>query len=198
MFQIPNKTSRENVTSNNLGQHPVRQKTYSLTKQHLIYLLILVTTLLHGQTPKNDSVKKYEYEVCVYKKGKIGQVIKNQTIGIGDTTTAFIGGQVIEKKEPVPFVNVSFTNSSGQKVGTYTDNEGYYKIHLKKGNYVVSYKYIGYTEFKIEEVKLDSGQMQEIIVDLGTAQGYHSYLLSFKKPLSDKELKKLEKKLSDD
>ena len=153
---------------------------------------------MHGQNPKNDSVKEYEYKVCVYKKGKAGQVVKNHTIGIGDTTIAFISGHVLEKKEPVPFVNISFTNSSGQKVGAISDSDGYYKIHLKKDVYEISYQYVGYKEFIIEKVKLGSGQMQEIIVDLGTAPGYHNYLLSFKKPLSDKELKKLEKKLSDE
>lgn len=179
-------------------RHSVRQKTYQLTKNNLIYLLILCATLANGQVSKNDSVKEYEYKIYVYKKGKTGQVIKNRTTGIGDTTIAFVSGQVLEKNEPVPFVNVSFTNSSGQKSGAISDIDGYYKIHLKKDIYEISYQNVGYNEFNIKKFKLGSGQMQEIIVDLGTASGYHNYLLSFKKPISDKELKKLEKKLSDE
>jgi len=169
-----------------------------LTKNHLIYFLILVTTFAYGQVSKKDSIKEYEYKICVYKKGRAGQIIKNQTIGIGDTTIAFVSGQVFETKEAVPFVNISFTNSSGQKVGTITDNDGYYKINLKKDIYDISYQYLGNKEFNIKKIKLGSGQMQEIIIDLGIAPGYYNYLLSFKKPLSDKELKKLEKKLSDE
>jgi hypothetical protein len=168
-----------------------------LTNKYLIFLLIFLTTLVHGQVPKTDYVKPYEYEVCVYKKGKSGQVLKNSTIGFSDTTVAFISGQVFEKKEPLSFAVVSFTNSIGQIIEVVTDIDGKYRTQLTAGTYKIYYCYLG-CKLKIDKIKLVSGQIQELNVDIGIESGYCNYLFSFKKPQSEKDLRRLRKKLSDD
>ena len=196
-FQIRPIFRLENVTSNNRGRLSVRQKTFRLTKKSIIFFLF-ISTLTFGQNSTQDKKKDFEYEVCVYKKGKAGQILKNHQIGISDTTFAFVSGQVLEKKEPVPFVNITFTNSSGQKSGTLTDTNGRYQIHLNKGEYDITYQNLGFNDVEVKNLKLGAGQMQEIIIDVGIAPGYYNYQLSFKKPMTDKQLEKIRQKLSDE
>jgi hypothetical protein len=150
-----------------------------------------------GQIAKIDTAKVYEYEICVFKNAKPGRIIKNQTIGIADTTVAYISGRVYEKQDSIPFANISLTNSSGQKFGTQTDINGNYKLCIPKGKYSFLIQYIGHNDFIIKKLKLGTGQMQELIIDIGTGGGFHTYGIFSKKPLTDKELKAKEKKLAD-
>jgi hypothetical protein len=188
-----------NVTSNNRGRISVRQKIFRLTKKLIIFLIALGSTKTFGQISSADTTKEIEYEICVFKKSKPGQVVKNHSIGIADTIVAYVSGQVFEKKdEPTPYVNISFTNSSGRITGVVTDVNGKYSICLDKGEYTVKFKYLGFEDVTINKLKLGTGQMQEIIVDLGWAGGYYTYVIPSKKPLTEKEIKAKTKELTDE
>lgn len=169
-----------------------------MTKGLLIFLLAFVSTSGFGQVTKSDSTKKFVYEICVFRKAKPGHVIKNETVGIGDTIVAFVSGQVREKDEQIAFTNVSFTNSHGKVFGTQTDINGNYKIVLNKNTYSVKFFALAYNELKIDRLKLGTGQMQEITVDLGAGGGFHTFEVTFDHKPTEKELKTKEKELTDD
>ena len=169
-----------------------------MTKGLFIFLLAFVWTSTFGQTTKSDSTKKFVSEICVFRKAKPGHIIKNETYGIGDTIVAFVHGQVREKDEPIAFTNISFTNSQGQVFGTQTDIDGNYKITLNKNTYSVKFFALAYNELKIDKLKLGTGQMHEITVDLGAGGGFHTYEVTFDHKPTDKELKAKEKELTGD
>ncbi len=162
-------------------------------KQYIIlFFTFCFYALTKGQIKqaKLDSVKKYEYEICVFKEAKPGHIIINRQRGIADTTVALVWGQVLERAEPIQFVNVSFTDSQAQIKGAITDANGNYRIHLQKGTYIVKFQYIANNTITIDKLQLGTGQIQEINVDLGKGGGFFTYSISSEKPLTTKEFMK--------
>ncbi len=162
----------------------------------LFILLAFISTSGFGQVAKSDSTNKFIYEICVAKKARPGHIIKNEAIGIADTVVAFVSGQLRDKEESISFASISFTNSIGQVFGTISDIDGNYKIALKSDTYSTRFYALGYNEIKIQKLKLGSGQMQEIIVDLGSGSGFVTYEVIFDNKPTDKQLKAKEKELS--
>lgn len=193
----PHCASPPNVISNTADRHFGKQRTISMTKGLFIILLAFALTSAFGQSTKADSTSKFVYEMCVFRKAKPGHVIKNETTGIADTIVAFVSGNVREKDGPVAFTNISFTNPQGQVFGTQTDIDGNYKITLNKNTYIVKFFALAYNEIKIDKLKLGTGQMQEIMVDLGAGGGFYTIEVTFDHKPTEKELKAKEKELTD-
>lgn len=145
-----------------------------------------------SQTTGTTQVKTYTYEINVLRKGSPGHVIKNQNVGVSDTTIAFVFGAVMEKQASASFVNVTFTNANGQTFSTSTDMDGKFKMHIKLGEYKVKFVAQSNNQVIIEKLLLGRGQLQEILVDMGSPAGHFTYEINSAKPLSAKELKKRE------
>lgn len=114
-----------------------------MTRRLTILILILIG--LGCSTTKGQ----YTYEICVQKPSDTSKIIKNEVIGIADTTVAFLSGQVIDKKtnEPLLYVNFSLTNIETKKVyGIATKEKGEYSITVPAGNYLLEVKYVGYSD----------------------------------------------------
>ena len=108
-----------------------------MTRRLTILILILIG--LGCSTTKGQ----YTYEICVQKPSDTSKIIKNEVIGIADTTVAFLSGQVIDKKtnETLLYVNFSLTNIETKKVyGIATKEKGEYSITVPAGNYLLEEK----------------------------------------------------------
>lgn len=169
-----------------------------MIKELFILFLSFVWTNNYAQTKKSDSAETFIYEICVANKAKPGHVIKNKKVGIADTIVAFVTGQVVDKDGGIPFINVSFTNSKGQVFGRTTDLDGNFKITLDSDTYSIKFYGIAYSELKIQKLKLGAGQIQEVSVFMGIAQGFTTYEVKFDHKPTEKELNAKEKELADD
>lgn len=164
-------------------------------KKNLLLIFACLSYVTYAQTNTATQVKNHTYEINILRKGSPGHVIKNQTMGIADTVVAFVFGSVIEKQTSASFVNVTFTNKNGQTFSTSTDMEGKFKMHLKLGEYKVKFVAQSNNQVIIEKLLLSSGQLQEMMIDMGTPSGHFTYEINSTKPLSAKELKQKEAQL---
>lgn len=174
-----------------------------LPKNRSIKIVVTVFSLIHfnnafAQDHSRDTSKKYTCEICVLKKGKPGHILKNERTGVADTIVAFVNGYVQSNDGAVPFANISFTNSKGKVAGTSTDLYGNYSIILNSGIYTVRFFALDYSEFNIKNLKLGTGQIQNISVDLGSGGKFCTYLVKFDHTPSKKEIKAKEKELAGD
>ena len=133
----------------------------------------------------------YEYEYCVSTEGQQGQVISNKTIGIADTTIAWVQGKIVGPDGNLPYASVSFFNKSrNQNFGVLSDANGEYKRSLLRGKYEVTFQSMGYRNFIIKDFALRTGQMQEIQVKLGEGGGFKTVAIKSRKPLTPKQIRK--------
>lgn len=91
------------------------------------------------------------------------------TVGFAQgVTTSSINGQVTEANgEPLPGANIVAVHTpSGTTYGVATDFDGYYRISNMRtgGPYSIIISYVGYKEYKNENVFLSLGQSQKISV----------------------------------
>ncbi len=140
---------------------------------------------------------KHVYEICVFKKAQIGRVLSSQNAGISDTTLAFVSGFTMDKKQVLPGVSVKFKNKGTlESFTTISSLEGDYKLYLPGGIYDLEFHNAGYEKLFIEDLTLETGQRQKIIVNLGGSSGFVTYRIKSGKALSEQEYIKLHKKLS--
>jgi len=142
----------------------------------IIFILIHFNSAF-GQDHSPDTSKKYTCEICVFKKGKPGHILKNERTGVADTIVAFVSGKVQSMDGAVPFANISFTNPQGKVAGTSTDIHGHYSIILNSNTYAVRFFALDYSELNIKSLKLGTGQIQELSVDLGSGGKFCTYLV---------------------
>ncbi|MFN0188647.1 MAG: hypothetical protein ACKVQV_08095 [Bacteroidia bacterium] len=106
------------------------------------------------------------------------KVLLLQTVGIADTTIAFISGCVTGKDssekvtsiDTLSFAAVSFINSKQDTVKTTADLQGKFKSHLERGTYSIVFQIVGYNRLIIDKVNFGSGEIKELNVLLG--QGF--------------------------
>lgn len=140
----------------------------------------------------------YEYEICVYHRPKEKPaVIKNERIGNGDTSLVLIRGTICDyEKQPIIFVALNLLNlTDSSKYGVITDTSGNFKLYLPAGKYKLKAMSLGYTSLIIDELSLEKGELRELKLQLGNGGAFTSYTIQSDKPLSEKKLKKLEKRL---
>ena len=160
----------------------------------LIWTGISLCTFGQTETTK----KKYEYEICIYHRPKEKPtVIKTDIIGLRDTVLALISGTVYDyERQPLGFAVlnlISLTDSS--KHGVFTDSLGNFKLYLPADKYKLTALFVGYTSLTIDELQLGTGELRELKLQLGNGGAFKTYLIQSDKPLSEKELKKTEKRL---
>ena len=63
--------------------------------------------------------------------------------------------------ETIPFANI-FITGGDLKTGTTTDLDGTYNIDLPEGNYTITFSYLGYADFKVNEIELIDGKVSII------------------------------------
>ncbi|OXA70456.1 hypothetical protein B0A67_15685 [Flavobacterium aquidurense] len=103
------------------------------------------------------------------------KIVSNKTIGIVDTIPALIKFKFIDdKNREIELTRMTIANLELRETFKFepdllkTDDFGYYSIYLKPANYSLLFHDNTYGELKIDSLKLTSGQIQEIIVNLGS------------------------------
>lgn len=148
------------------------------------------------------STKKgpYTYEVCVIEKADSSFILKNEVLGIADTTIAFFYGRIldIESKEPIAYANVILTNTKEELIyGQITDSLGNYSISAIATDYEFSVKCVGYTSFK-KNIIFSTGEIRLIKVGLGYGSRYVTYEVQGNEKLSRKQYKKRRQELENE
>jgi len=104
------------------------------------------------------------------------RVLSLRTIGISDTTLAFIDGLVLGKDSADKIVSIdtlrytliSFINNETLDSVSFTaDTSGRFQKHLVAGSYDIEFGMIGYNRLRIENIYFKSGESKELIVLLG-------------------------------
>lgn len=166
------------------------------TKNILTLIFTGLSFFTYGQT--DTTKRKYEYELCVYHRPKEKPtVLKNERIGIGDTTIAFISGTILDYKgQSLGFAVLylmSLTDSS--KHATFTDSLGNFQLHLPIDKYKLTALSVGYSSLTIDELQLGTGELREMKLQLGNGGAYKTYLIQSDKPLNKRKLKRLGRKM---
>lgn len=165
-----------------------------MTKTLFAITFIFLLTITYGQTDR----KKYEYEICVYHKSTDKPaLLKNQVVGIADTTLSIIRGHIYDyKNKPLAFSPVVFDNkTNNKKTGCVSDTSGGYIVFLPPGQYSMTAIFVGYSDFKLNDIATTSGQIREIDAKLGNGNGFTMHNIIADKSLSKAKLKRIEKRL---
>lgn len=132
----------------------------------------------------------FTYEICVRQDADTSKIVKNEMIGIADTTTAFLSGQVIdlETKETLRYANVSLKDKKTEKVyGQATDSLGLFSITVPANDYEFEVNYVGYSSIK-QDLKLGTGEMREMDIELGQGSAFVTYEIKSEKKLNRRQL----------
>ena len=153
----------------------------------IVFLLginFLVTARSFDRGGGQDSSKVYEYEYCIARKAKPGQVIKNKKIGIADTNVCLVKCKILSKDEPTGYSSVFFLAASGVKYSVMADSSGQFELTIPAGKFTVGFYSLGHSNFEIKDFTLSSGQIQDLEVELGRGGGFVTYSIKSPKPLS--------------
>ncbi len=159
--------------------------------------LTIIIILIFGLSC-STTIGPYTYEICVRNDAAISKIVSNEIIGIADTTVAFISGQVIDlkTKETLRFVNVILIDTKTKKVyGQSTDSLGQFSIMIPASNYDFKVNYIGYTPPIKSSVKLGTGEMREINIELGQSGDFVTYEIKSDNKLNRRQLNKKSEEL---
>lgn len=134
----------------------------------------------------------YTYEICVRQEADSSLIVKNEMIGIADTTAAFFKGQIVDKdtKELLGFANISLTNTTTNKIyGQSTDSLGQFSIALPAENFILRISYVGYQSIK-QEIALSKGEIRKLNVELGHGEAFVTYEIKSDNNLNSRRLSK--------
>jgi hypothetical protein len=165
--------------------------------KHIAYILFLVLPSLSiGQ--EDNSKKKYEYEICIYRKeSKRSQILENKLIGIADTTTAFVSGTILDyKKEPIGFSVIYFESAlDNSKYGALCDSLGKYSVKIPSGKYLLKSKSVGYSDLVVNDFSISTGEIRELDILLGDAGSYVTHSIISNKPLNKRKLNRIKRRI---
>ncbi|MFK7907137.1 MAG: carboxypeptidase-like regulatory domain-containing protein, partial [Chitinophagales bacterium] len=115
-----------------------------------------------------------------------------ENLSIGGNGISGIRGYVTDKEtlETLPFVNVA-VNVGGHLVGTTTDFDGYYELHLRAGRYSLTYSYVGYQTKKIEGIAVSGYNYTNMNVELNTSSEVLAIVqvVSYSVPLLEQKIR---------
>ncbi|MCB0791942.1 MAG: carboxypeptidase regulatory-like domain-containing protein [Flavobacteriales bacterium] len=114
---------------------------------------------------------------CVLEPAEPSEVLRDELVGIADTTIAFLSGKVLDSgtRKPIELVNVWLMDTVPSTIaGTTTDTSGYYHLDAPSGTYTLHVVGIGRT-IQEYEVDLGVGHVREIDVALGKGASYVLY-----------------------
>lgn len=162
------------------------------TAQFLLRLFLITLSWSCAATKE-----PHTYFICVKQDGVSGQVLKNENIGIADTTAALLIGNVSDlmSSEKLMYAAVSLKNSNTEKqYGQSTDSLGQFSIIAPAGSYTFRVFFVGYSEINLN-VSLGTGEMREIGIALGQDAAYVTYKIDSRKKLNRIQLRKAGKEL---
>ena len=108
------------------------------------------------------------------------------------TNTGNLKGKVIDKDtgEPMPFVQVSLTDSLGTEIGTTSDFDGKYTIkQVNTGTYTLKAKFVGYESAELNNVTISKNQSTNLLVSLksATIEMAEISVIEYSQPLISKD-----------
>jgi hypothetical protein len=104
------------------------------------------------------------------------KIITFKTVGIADTTNAFISGSTFSKDSidkkmangTLTSTAINFINLGNHDTTQTTSNQnGKFEKYLPAGNYDIIIRYVGYTTLIIKNVQLNSGELKTLDILLG-------------------------------
>jgi len=167
-------------------------------KQKILVLVIFFSIWSIRLLGQPEKQKEYGYDLCVYYNEKDKpSLLTNETLGIADTILALVYGKVFDfESNPLAYANIKFENYIDTiKRGCTSDSLGNYRIYLPSGDFKLTMSFVGFSDFVLNGLKLGSGEIKQIIAKLGSGSGYRNYRIESDKPLSEKQLNRLERKL---
>ncbi len=153
---------------------------------------LTITIILNLGLSCSTTKGPFTYEICVRQDADTSVIVKNEMIGIADTTTAFLSGQVtdLKTKETLLYANVSLKDKKTEKVyGQATDSLGKFSITVPANDYEFKVNYVGYSSIK-QDLKLGTGEMREMDIELGQGGAYVTYEIKSDKKLNRRQLDK--------
>lgn len=131
-----------------------------------------MTTLTGRSQHKRDSTY-YSKKV----KQVQGKILSNKTIVIADTNIAIIKGQVLDNESKGIQSEIFIKSLQSNYQGSYTsDEDGNYSLSFPGELCSLTFEQSGYGKFYLDTITLISGQIQEIIVSLGSRYVVQHYI----------------------
>lgn len=140
----------------------------------------------------------HTYFICVKQDDVSGQVLKNENIGIADTTAALLIGNVSDliSSENLMYAAVSLKDSNTEKqYGQSTDSLGQFSIIIPAGSYTFKVFFVGYAEINLD-LTIRTGEMREINTGLGQDEAFVTYEINSPKKLNRRQLREEANKLN--
>ena len=136
--------------------------------------------------------------ICVKQDGVPSQILRNEQVGIADTSVAFISGNVSDlvTSENISYAVVTFKDESTEKVyGQSTDTLGKFSIIIPAGSYTFKVFFVGYAEINLD-LTIRTGEMREINTGLGQDEAFVTYEINSPKKLNRRQLREEANKLN--
>lgn len=138
----------------------------------IVIVILLLPLVCFSQ---KDTTKTVINGFSKERKDIPARIVSNKTIGIIDTISALIKFKFVDdKNREIELTRVTITNLELRETFKFefdllkTDDFGYYSIYLKPADYSLLFHDNTYGQLKLDSLKLTSGQIQEIIVNLGS------------------------------
>jgi len=142
--------------------------------------------------------KRYTYEICLRNLGETSLLTNNRLIGIADTTIVSISGQILDKRssELAPYAIIQLKNIVATKpIIQNVEPTGEFSFDVYPGKYRLKVSHLGYNEIDTIVV-FKSGEIRNMTLSLGKADGFTMHQIKSKKELTNDELEELTKKLT--
>jgi hypothetical protein len=142
-------------------------------RQLLLFALIFSLTPLTGRSQLKPDTTYYSKKV----KQVQGKILSNKTFVIADTNIAIIKGQVLDNESKGIQSEIFIKSLQSNYQGSYTsDEDGNYSFRFPGERCTLTFEQSGYGKFSIDTITLISGQIQEIIVSLGSRYVVQHYI----------------------
>ena len=167
------------------------------TRKHILtFILASLSLFIFGQT--DTTKRKYVYDICIYHKAKVKPtVLKNEIIGIGDTTVVFINETVYDNyKRPIGFAVINLVSLTDNSVhGVIADSLGDFRLTLLPDKYKMTALCVGYKTLTLDELNVRTGELRKLKIQLTRGDVFKSYSIPSDRPLNKLDLHKIKKQL---
>ena len=153
----------------------------------LFLIILIITGVLSSCTPKKKGFECGTH-LLSEKESIDSKITKLETIGVADTTVAFLSGQVmgISTRNDSIVLDTLMHSAIGYKhsekatyvAGVMSEINGVYKIALEPGIYDLKIIYVGYNALILKNISLSIGEMKELNVVLGQGHGTNNYRIT--------------------
>ena len=140
----------------------------------------------------NSIFGQYTYDYCIYEKEVPSEIVKNEFLGIMDTTAVSISGRVISKitNEPLHGCAISIEDFTlNNQYELFTDQNGEFRVMGGIYNGEIRASFLGYSDLK-GTIELQTGEVRKLTIEMGDAGGWNTYEINSKSVLTNKQVKK--------